>query len=562
MSTQDPDFDPKAFIEDRFAREGIHLERLEERTYPEETIFVLKVAPPLEPALQLSNELDRELTGRGFKGFVTVRLMEPSAQTPESSTGRGVTDERVSSLLTLITARSQASESQPSLSYVPNQTEIITTVVSPRHHLIFGRRGAGKTALMAEAKRYADQQGDCSAWINLQTYRNEGVDRTFAWICRSICERIEATFTNRAAIPQFVALSAQLRSELEQITISPQPKSGPVSLLPRMQSLLKRFLESTGKRIYLFLDELHYVPRNDQARLLDLVHGAVRDCNAFLKIAGIKHLCKWYQPNPPTGLQTGQDAESIDLDVTLENPTGAKVFLEKVLQKYASHCGLRSLSSVFSSAALDRLVLASGAVPRDYLVLSGRAIRQARQRSGSRTVGMQDVNKAAGEALTEKLSELQEDAASTGEDSLVIQSLQVVSEFCTEEKGYTYFRIDFRDKNMKPKLYGFIQDLMDLRLLHLVESSLSDERHAGRRSEVYMLDLSQYSGQRLRRKLKVLNFEDGYLVLKDTGTKKESRVGRTPNQRLGILRRGPLFDLDRLAAPQPEGAVASLNEPA
>ena len=69
---------------------------------------------------------------------------------------------------------------------------------------------------------------------------------------------------------------------------------------------------------------------------------------------------------------------------------------------------------------------------------------------------------------------------------------------------------------------------MDLRLLHLVESSLSDERHAGRRSEVYMLDLSQYSGQRLRRKLKVLNFEDGFLVLKDTGTRKESRIGQAP----------------------------------
>lgn len=413
---------------------------------------------------------------------------------------------------------------------------------------------------MAEAKRYVDEHGDWSVWVNLQTYRNEGIDRTFAWICRSICDRIESTFNNKASIPQFVALSAQLRSELEQMTTSPQPKSAPVSLVPRMQSLLKRFLDFTGNRLYLFIDELHYLSRNDQPKLLDLVHGAVRDCNAFLKIAGIKHLSKWYQPNPPTGLQTGQDADTIDLDVTLENPSGAKVFLETVLEKYASHCGLRSLSSVFSNAALDRLVLASGAVPRDYLVLSGRAVRQARQRGGSRAVGMQDVNKAAGEALTEKLSELQEDAASTGEDSMVIQSLQVVSKFCTEEKGYTYFRIDFRDKDAKPKLYGFVQDLMDLRLLHLVESSLSDERHAGRRSEVYMLDLSQYSGQRLRRKLKVLNFEDGFLVLKDTGTRKESRVGRTPNQRLGILRRGPLFDLDRLSSTEADRTESSSAE--
>ena len=91
--------------------------------------------------------------------------------------------------------------------------------------------------------------------------------------------------------------------------------------------------------------------------------------------------------------------------------------------------------------------------------------------------------------------------------------------------------------------YGIIQDLMDLRLTHLVERSLSDEHEAGRRSEVYMLDLSQYSGQRLKRKLKVLDFSSGNLVLKETGTTKHVRAGATSKQRLGILRRGPLFDL-------------------
>jgi hypothetical protein len=288
-----------------------------------------------------------------------------------------------------------------------------------------------------------------------------------------------------------------------------------------------------------------------------MMHGVVRDCNAFLKVAGIKHLSKWFQPNPPVGLQAGQDADTIDLDVTLENPAGAKSFLETVLLRYAVHAGIRILSSVFSGAALDRLVLASGAVPRDYLVLSGRAIRETRQRGGSKIIGMQDVNKAAAEALTGKLTELQEDAASTGEGTAVLESLKMVQEFCTEEKNYTYFRISLRDKDKNQGYYSWIQNLMDLRLLHLVESSLSDERRAGQRSEVYMLDLSQYSGQRLRRKLKVLDFQGGHLVLKDTGTTRDPRIARTPRQRLGILRRGPLFDLQRLKAAESGSRVLS-----
>lgn len=113
MNTQDPSFDPRTFIQRRFDREGIHLERLEERSYPDETIFVVRVLPPIKAAVELGNAIDRELTDHGFKGFVTVRAVEPSAQGSQTSPGRGVADERVSTLLTLITARSRVPSRNP-----------------------------------------------------------------------------------------------------------------------------------------------------------------------------------------------------------------------------------------------------------------------------------------------------------------------------------------------------------------------------------------------------------------------------------------------------------------
>jgi hypothetical protein len=45
----------------------------------------------------------------------------------------------------------------------------------------------------------------------------------------------------------------------------------------------------------------------------------------------------------------------------------------------------------------------------------------------------------------------------------------------------------------------------------------------------------------------ILDFESGRLVLKATGTKEEHKIGSTPNQRLGILRRGPLFELAEIS---------------
>jgi hypothetical protein len=94
-----------------------------------------------------------------------------------------------------------------------------------------------------------------------------------------------------------------------------------------------------------------------------------------------------------------------------------------------------------------------------------------------------------------RLTELEDDAASSGElTANVLDGLNTIRRFCIDEKSSTYFRIDFQDKENHTDQYRVLQELLDLRLLHLVDGSLSDERHAGRRSEVYMLDLSQFSG--------------------------------------------------------------------
>jgi hypothetical protein len=203
---------------------------------------------------------------------------------------------------------------------------------------------------------------------------------------------------------------------------------------------------------------------------------------------------------------------------------------------------------VLSNGALDRLLLASGAVPRDYLTLCGRATQVAQQRENAKQVGVQDVNKAAGDAKQKKLDELEDDAASAREQSQrILAALQVVRSFCIDIRNWTYFRVDFRDKERCGQNYKLLESLMDLRLIHLVEASLSDEHHAGHRAEVYMLDLSQYAGQRFKRKLHVLDFHGGHFVLKSTGTNRPAVVGNTANRRLSLLRRAPLFELSKLS---------------
>jgi hypothetical protein len=248
------------------------------------------------------------------------------------------------------------------------------------------------------------------------------------------------------------------------------------------------------------------------------------------------------------GLETGHDADHIELDLTLQDPARAKRFLEEVLRRYAQQTGIFALSKVLSSDSLDRLVLASGAVPRDYLTLVSRAVQRCRARPNSKVVGVQDVNAAAGDAAKVKIDELEDDlATSTNVRNSTLEGLRVVRSFCLDDKSFTYFRIDFRDKERHPDEYGVLSSLLDVRLLHLLEPSLSDPHHAGERSEVYMLDLSQFSGQRLKHYLRVLDLWQGHFVSRETRRTRRRSIGDTPRKLNTILRAAPLLELQGMS---------------
>ena len=185
-------------------------------------------------------------------------------------------------------------------------------------------------------------------------------------------------------------------------------------------------------------------------------------------------------------------------------------------------------------------------MPRDYLTLSANAINQARTREKARLVGVQDVGKSAGQIAEIKISELEEDGASTEGMLNRIKGLDQILTFC-KEKNCAFFRIDFRDRDDHSEEYRIIKELMDGRLIHLVRASLSDIQEQGRKYEVYMLDLSQFSSERFKLRIKTLDFQKGYIVFRETGTTNKPTIGNTSVRLLGILRRGPLFKLEQLS---------------
>lgn len=541
-----PEFLRKEFQE----RGGIEILDVAVRAYPDETNYIVLVDEGDVPAAaQIGNALDEIISTPDSRAFVIVRKapteLVRASVTPLSA---GVQDSRATDLLRLISARSRVSEAQPSLSYVRDVEFNLSAVTASRHHLIFGRRGAGKTALLVEAKRQLTAEGALSCWVNMQTLRHETPDRVFLYVLEEIAESIVTKQQEIKPESMISVMAVDLYDAVRRLlSVGEVDERDVMRIIPQAQRVIHRFLQVSDLRLYVFVDDFYYLPRDHQPRILDMLHGVVRDSNAWLKIASIRHLTRWFQSSPPLGLQTMHDADLIDLDVTLQDPQRAKTFLESILLQYAKHVGVASLGRLFHAAALDRLVLASGAVPRDYLILAGSAIAKAQRRQNAKLVGVQDVNQAAGDAAQVKLQELEDDmAADVSSAARTISGLKAVRDFCLEETSFTYFLVGYRDKEDSPHLYSTITDLLDVRMIHLIDAGLSDAHAAGRRSEVYMLDLSQFSGSRLKGGIQVLDFSGGKIVSRKTRTTDAVKTGNTPRQVIAILRAGPTFELKRL----------------
>jgi len=545
-------------------RGGIDVVEVSVRAYPEEINYIVFVqASDVPRAAEIGNELDDEISTPESRSFIIVRkATDEQIEANTATVSQGVQDTRATELVHLINARSRVSEVQPSLSYVRDVEFNMSAVTATRHHLIFGRRGAGKSSLLVEARRSLSEDETLSCWLNMQTYRHEHPNRVFLYIVDELIGRIlsrqqilQAQSATSASVAEIYSL---VQSLLAKADVSDKEAT---LMIPRVQRTIRRFIEISGLRIFLFIDDFYYLPRADQPRLLDMLHGCVRDCDAWLKVASIRHLTRWFQTNPPLGLQTIHDVGHLDLDVTLQDPAHAKKFLEDILLRYVRKVGVSTLNRLFSTPALDRLVLASGAVPRDYLLLAGNAITKAQRRPNAKLVGVQDVNQAAGDAAQVKVQELEEDMASSVDSAtLTLEALRRVRAFCLDEKYHTYFLVGYKEKETLPQNYNVLTDLLDLRLIHLLDAGVSDPHSAGHRFEAFMLDLSQFSGSRLKQGIRVLDFAGGQIVSMKTRERQTHerqikgpqardgslrRIGDTPLKVIALLRAAPTFPLGR-----------------
>ena len=247
----------------------------------------------------------------------------------------------------------------------------------------------------------------------------------------------------------------------------------------------------------LILDDLYHIRRSDQAKVIDYFHRIAKGNKLWLKVGTIKHRTDWYlHGNPPIGLKLGDDASEINLDLTLEQYRTSREFLRKILQQLVKEATPHATEDLINPTAIDRLVIASGGVARDFLGVFGKALIHARERGADHhrgpKVGAEDVNKAAGDYDPNKREEFKVDSAE--DRSKLEEEFLSVVKFCTENAKCNIFLVEQRGSTSRKSL---IDQLVDLRLIHLVKSRVTTKSNkAGELFEAYMLDLSQYTAAR------------------------------------------------------------------
>lgn len=491
---------------------------------------------------------------------------------------------QMTKLVTLVEEAARSTE-EGVKHFVEPAPNTLRRAISKRHHIVFGRRGSGKSSLLRKAAADLTIDRRPIAYVNIEAFKGHSYPdvllsvlitafkefkkwmdsaavypstRTSFWNKlfgttprRPSYNRKEAGELAKSLSSQIELLTSELHrtdeADLRVVSGSEATERGSADLkakagtlgasveagahaeatqkqteefeerykrskidflhrnIIQYQDLFRHLGQLSGGDAYLFLDDFYHIRRVDQPKVVDYFHRVAKDHNQWLKIGTIRHRTRWYlHGDPPTGMKLGDDADEIDLDLTLEKYSLAKDFLVKILTNFASTANAPSLSSFLTDGAIDRLVLASGGVARDFLSIFRRSVDVARERGGGhrgQKVGAEDVNAAAGEYDSSKREEFKRD---TLDDDVTLEDeFQKLRKFCLDKNNTNCFLLE---KEQHGQEVDLIHELVDLKLIHLVRSRVTVSGQRGKIYEAYMLDLSQYAGARKRRDLQIVEF--------------------------------------------------------
>lgn len=463
--------------------------------------LVIEIASPSERHYRAANEVAESLPAEHpFAGRISVRQRRRRAQLSDP-------EPRLLQQTLAGSATSDRHSFQGDLAelYIPTGSGAEGQIVADGNHLVFGRRGAGKSSLLVHALRAFERQRRPTAWIDMQTFEHRSDTGVVTDILVELLRSVEP-------LPDLEGQTRQLMTRLSALREGENKPSLDAirRLAPDLKHLFVRVTERHG-RFAVFLDDLHVIAEGLQPVLLGILYSFARGSRVDLKVSALEHFTRHWDAAQRLGLEVPGDAQPISLDYNLTNPKNALQHIRSILDAYARFCGLRSILAVCGTPVIERLMWLAAGVPRDALSILQQAMSSAAADS-RRQVGVTDVNIAASTYVEDKNRYLGKDT-SEGQDR-VRALLERIKAFCITEQHRNAFLIRIGNEDGP---YRDVLRLIDLRFLHVLNRGLTP----GKAAEKYLallLDYGFYTGFRKAKTVDVLQQTPGRLRYKTLRT--------------------------------------------
>jgi hypothetical protein len=351
----------------------------------------------------------------------------------------------------------------------------------------------------------------------------------------TVTDRGEAAVTKRRNIARKgsgFGRDKVARKANEQTRVSDDRKVQPIeNRLADYKAAIQEALHDSDVESGVFIiDDFYLISREVQPDVIDYVHRLLRDTDLFFKVGTVQHRTTLVRDTGlHQGVQSFADVDGLNLDRTLEDLDQTSAYLEAMLRELAKSKGIDDVLTIMSEEARKDLTLLAGGVPRDYLNIFVGGLALARAAPNRRRITPTDLRKAAVALSNEtKLRDLRADAG--GVDPALEGVFVDLVRFCLSEKRKTAFLVPHDQIQADPDTHELIQQLMDFKLIHLVEPSTSAASGRPGRFAAYTLDFSLFMEPR-RRNIEIVKFWE------------------TDDQRRRVkLREAPVYDLSRAAA--------------
>lgn len=486
----------------------------------------------------------------------------------------------ISKLVTYIEENLRASSSV-GLSFVDSRHHK-TRLLSNQNHVVFGRRGAGKTTLVNATKETENQ---ITIYLNLEDFKDiafpniiihilmqlfstlaDKINKAYPWYkfynrkergtlkkIQTISESLNKYLHDPDIEIQSVSVIDAYHEEISAKAGTPSVSGGAktkrekssevkreipknkVEYLRLELTTYKELISAVSnifkqKPIFLIFDDFYFVPKLIQPDLIDYFHRLTKGTALFIKMATIKNRSKLYRRTTEqyVGVELEHDIFEVNMDYTLDDFDDLQAFMRNLLENanVKSEANLK-LNDIFAGDGFSQLCLASGGVPRDFLSLFVVLANTAA--STSQAIGKVQVTDAAISRIGNKIDSMRVDSGD--EDAILEDYLRRIKTMIYSDKRTNAFLVAKDDLEKDPQSRQVLRELVDLRLLHLIDQNTSKASSDGRRYEAYILDIGLYDNARPR---SFTQIEPGH---------------RDDKARKDDLRAAPLLNLPKLRAP-------------